>query len=376
LSRIRILALFATVAALASLLAACGGSDRSSEDPQQVVESATLKGVESGELKMKLEVSSQGKEAGNLDVEVSGPFQQGAKGELPELAIQASAKGNAQGEPVDFEGGLTLLSDRAFVEYEGQEYEVDPTTFGFVRSAFERAQQQGGAESGDVTACQQAAEGIGFSQFFENAENEGSADVEGTSTTKVSGDLDVSGAVDALIKLTEDPACAKQLEAAGKLPLGELEAAKGELSSAIKKAHVELYVGDDDIVRKFAAELTVEPKGSHESVEVDLEVSLAKVNESQSISAPSGAQPLERLFLKLGINPIELLEGGASGGIGNLIEKLGGASLGGGGSAGTPGGGSSGGEASPGSGSQAEYVECLSEAQSAADIQKCANLLK
>ena len=52
-----------------------------------------------------------------------------------------------KGEDIDFDGGLTLLTDRAFVEYKGTEYEVDPTTFGFLKSAFEQAQQQGGAEA-------------------------------------------------------------------------------------------------------------------------------------------------------------------------------------------------------------------------------------
>ena len=110
--------------------------------------------------------------------------------------MTASAKGSAKGEDVDFEGGLTLLSDRAYVEYEGTEYEVDPTTFGFVKSGFEQAQQQGGGSESnpaDVTACQEAATGLKVGDFVDNLTNEGSADVDGTSTTKVSGDLDVGG---------------------------------------------------------------------------------------------------------------------------------------------------------------------------------------
>ena len=99
---------------------------------------------------------------------------------------------------------------------------------------------------------------------------------------------------DAIIKLTENSACSSQLEAAGPLPLGELEKAKGELTGAVKKAHVDVYVGDDNIIRKVAAELTIEPKGSSsEKVEVEFELSLGGVNEEQKISAPSGAKPLE-----------------------------------------------------------------------------------
>jgi hypothetical protein len=372
LSRFRIFALFAIVAVMATVFAACGGSDDdggsggSSDDPQQLVENAGLKGVESGELDMSIQVKSEGKEGGEIDVNVSGPFEGGLDGELPQLEMTAEASGSAQGEELDFEGGITVLTDRAFIEYKGTAYEVDPTTFGFVKSALEQAQQKGGKEN--ITACQEAAEGIRFSQFAENLKNEGEADVEGTSTTKLSGDLSVSGGVEALIDLTEDPACSAQLEAAGPLPLGELEEAKDELSKAIEKAHVELYVGDDDIVRKVVAELTIAPEAAaDEKVELEMEVTLSGVNEEQSFSSPSDAKPLEDLFQQLGVNPLELLEGGASGGLGGLLEGLGGSSF---------GGSSSGGGSGSSQADEQGYVKCLQQSQSPADLQKCVNQFK
>jgi hypothetical protein len=374
LSRIRILALFATLAVLASVFAACGGgsSDNSNEDPQKVVENASLEGVKSGEFEMSLNVNSEGEEGGEFEAHLSGPFEAGAKGELPQAEVSVDAKGNAQGDNIDFEGGLTLLTDRAFLEYEGTPYEVDPTTFSFLKSAFEQAQQKEGSEA-DVTACQQAAEGIKFSQFAENLENEGSEDIAGTSTTKVSGDLNVEGAVDAVIKLTEDLACASQLEAAGPLPINELEEAKGELSKAIKKSHVEIAVGDDNIVRKFAMDLTVEPpEAKGEKVELEMEVTLNGVNEEQSFEEPSDAKPLEDLFQQLGVNPLELLEGGGSEGIGGLLEGL----MGGSSGSSSGGGSTSGGGSAPSAAAQQEYVKCLQAAKTPADLQKCASLLK
>ena len=377
MSRIRLFALFATLVALATALAACGGGgdDSSGEDPQKVVESASLEGVKSGDLDLSLHVKAEGEEGGEVDVELSGPFEAGAKGELPQLEMSATANGSAQGEDIDFEGGITLLTDRAFIAYEGDDYEVDPTTFGFLRSAFEQAQQQGGEEA-DVTACQKAAEGIKFSQFTENLTSEGGEDVDGTSTTKVSGDLNVSGAVDALIQLTEDPACSSQLEAAGQLPLDQLEEAKGELSKAIEKAHVDLYVGDDDIIRKAAVELTIEPpEAAGEKVEIELELTLGAVNEEQSFSSPSNAKPLEALFKQLNVNPLELLEAGGGEGLGGLLEGLGGSSEGAGG--GAPEGNSGGGSSELGElAEQKDYVECLQKAQTARDMQECSSLIE
>jgi hypothetical protein len=374
LSRFRIFALLAALAALATTFAACGGGgDSSSDDPQQVIDNASLEGVESGDIDLSLAVKSDGEEGGDIDVSLSGPFQSEGTKDLPQLALTASASGTMEGEDIDFEGGLTLLSDRAFVNYEGTDYEVDPTTFGFVKSGFEQAQQQGGSEGNpaDITACQEAAGGLDVGSFVNELSNDGSAEVDGTSTTKVSGDLNVGGAVDAIVELSEDPACASQLEAAGPLPLGELEEAKSELTSAVKEAHVEVYVGEDEIVRRLVAEVAIEPKDSGEKVELDFDLTLSGVNEEQDIAAPSGAKPLQGLFQKLGVNPIELLEAGSSGeGLGDLLEGVtGGDSSGSGGAGG--GSGSSGGGAG-----QEAYLECLKGASTPADLQRCASMIQ
>jgi hypothetical protein len=377
LSRFRIFTLLAFTVALAGVFAACGGSDSSSEDPQQVLETATLEGVKSGTIDFSLGVKADGDSGGDISVTLSGPFQARGPEALPELDMDVSAKGDVDGESVDFEGGIVLLSDRAFIGYKGTEYEVDPTTFGFVKSGFEQGLSEAGAEgesgSADVTACQEALVGIDLTTVIDNLESDGSADVDGTSTTKVSGDLNPEGAVDAIIALTEDPACSAQLEAAGPLPLDELEAARGEVSKAVKDAHVEVYVGDDDIIRKAVTEITIEPKdASAGKVELEFELTLAGVNESQKISAPADAQPLEGLFKELDIDPTELLEAGSGGGLGGLLDGIGGAS------------GAEEAESPelevdpedlPSAEASQEYLECLQGAKTANDLQDCASLL-
>ena len=366
MSRFRVFLLSIAFAALATTFAACGGSSDSSEDPQKVIDSATFEGVESGNLDLSLSVKAEGDEGGNLDLSLSGPFQKEGKGKLPQIDLSAAAKGDFGDESIDFEGGLTLLKDKAYVEYDGTEYEVDATTFGFVKAAIEEAEQQGGGTNpADVTACQEAATGLEAGDFISNLTSDGSADVDGTSTTEVSGDLNVNGAIDAIVKLTEDPACSSQLEAAGPLPLDELESAKGVLDELLKKAHVEVYVGDDNIIRKVVAELSIDaPEGEEEgvsSVDVNFELSLGKVNEEQTLEAPSGAKPLNELFQKLDINPIELLEAGSSGGLEGLLEGATSESL----------GGSSGGGSVPSPQEAEKLLDCLKNVKSAADLAKC-----
>jgi hypothetical protein len=371
LSRARILTLFLALIALASAFAACGGGG--SDSPQAVVDEATLQGVESGDVNLSLGIDVTGEKSGHIDVGVSGPFQKESDAELPEFDLTAAAKGSIGGEDINFDGGFTLLSgNKAYLGYEGTEYEVDPTTFGFVKSMLKK---QGGGQTSEASACTDAVGKLKISDFMENLKEGGSADVGGTSTTKVSGDLNASAALDAVSELIEDPACSEQLKAAGPLPSGsELDAAKGMVQDSVKSTHVDLYVGDDHIVRQITAEATIEPPAGSDnkgvkSVKLDLDLKLTGVNEEQTISAPKTAKPLSDLFLKLGVNPIELLgafEGQGAAGLGGLLEGLSGV---GGSSSGGNGGGS-------GGGGQQAYLECLKGAHTATAIQNCVGMLQ
>ncbi|MET0304782.1 MAG: hypothetical protein ABW196_00965 [Solirubrobacterales bacterium] len=338
MSRLRFLYPLAAVAALlaaTTALAACGGggSDKSDESPQTVLDEATLDGIESGDIDLSLGLAAQGPEGGTLEVSLSGPFQGEGAGSLPQLDMNATAKGSIDGENVDFEGGVVLLPNSAYVNYEGVEYEVDPTTFSFVESALNQAQREGGAEPGSAgaAACQEEFGKLKVADFVENGANEGSADVDGTSTTKISGDLEVSAAIDAVLEVVESEPCQAQLAGAGPLPSkSEIDNAKDEVGSAVKTAQADVYVGDDDIVRRLELQLKIEPQNGGsgpKQVEIDLDLTLSGVNEEQKISAPENAKPLSRLFIKLGVNPIELLgllqgeEGGK--GLDELLDGLG-----------------------------------------------------
>ncbi len=374
MTRTRNFLVIAALAGMAAVFAACGGGGgESEENPKKVLEGATLQGIESADLDLALGIDVSGKESGNVKVDVSGPFQSRGKSQLPELAMSAEAKGSVGGSDVNFEGGLTLVPNKAYVSYEGEDYEVDSTTYSFVQSAIEDAQRKSGAESGTKGAseCQREAAGkFEVSDFVDNLTNEGSADVGGTQTTKVSGDLDVAGALEALVQLSQLPACSSQLKAAGPLPLGQLSEAKGEIEKAVRSAHAEVYVGEDDIIRRLAGSFEIQPKGSGEKVSIDFDLTLEGVNEDQEITTPDNAKPLNDLFQKLGINPIELLQGVQGGaGIGGLLEGLG--------SSGNelPGLGSAGGGGA-GGGAQGAYLECVQEASTPADIQNCAKKLQ
>jgi hypothetical protein len=309
LTRLRTILLLGAFAVMATVFAACGGGDSgggSGEDPQAVLEKATFEGIESGDLDLALGIDVSGDQGGNVDVDVSGPFKTGT-GKYPELDLTAKASGSVKGEDVNFDGGLVLMPNTAFVTYEGETYEVDPTTFSFIESLLNQSSgNQSPTEASE--ACQEAASDLKIDDFVENLSNEGGADVGGTETTQISGDLNVAGSIDQILKLAEDPACASSLENAGPDPLSQLSEAKSEVEKSLKDAHATVYVGEDHIVRRVTAEFTIEPEGSSEKVEIEIDLTLNGVNEEQEISTPSGAKPLNALFQKLGINPIELLQ--------------------------------------------------------------------
>jgi hypothetical protein len=378
LNRLRFRSVLACIAALAIAMGvvACGGSDRSDEKPQEVLDTATLQGVDSGNIDLSLKANAPGKEGGNLNLTVSGPFQGEAKGDLPQLDITGKATGTVNGSDIDFEGGAVLLPNSAYVNFDGTEYEVDPTTFSFVESLL-RPEKKAGAKKGSGTACGEAAGKLQVGELFEDSRNEGSADVGGTETTKVSGDLNVSGAVDALLEVIEDPACKAQLSAAGESipPAAEIRAAEGQLDKGIKRAHVDVYVGDDDIVRRIAAQIDAEPEGKGsgpKSVSIDFDLQLTGVNEEQEITPPPNPKPLSDLFLKLGVNPLELLYlvngEGSEEARSNLFEALSKAALGPESEKGGSGGGSEGG--------RQVYLKCIGKAKTPVDLQKCTGLLQ
>jgi hypothetical protein len=324
LSPFRILATALAVLALALAAAACGGSSGSSA--QDVVDEATLNGVESGKLDLSLGIDTKGGKGGHVEIGLSGPFERGEGVRATKLDLTGTAKGTVGGKHVDFEGGLTLLGGhRAYVAFEGTEYKVDPTTYGFANATL--------GESEEASACREALSERKLSEFIADPVEEGSASVGGVSTTKVGGDLDPEALTEALTETTEESLCAEQLKAIPGLgpSLERFEGSPGAGRGAVKHAHVTLYVGDDHIVRRLQAQVTLEPPAGQApqgvgSAEFNVDLTLADVNEAQTIVAPAGAKPLSDLFIKLNVNPIELLEmiqgGVAGGGLSTLLERL------------------------------------------------------
>jgi hypothetical protein len=360
-----VLAICALALPIPAAVAGCGGGDDNGEDPQQVLDETFNNDtkVSSGDIDITASVSAG--DQGSFDFKLEGPFQGDASdpNQLPQLDWTATASGQGAGQSVDFSGELVVTEDNAYIVYNGTTYEVGTATFNQFKSQFEKATAQSGGSSssqgfkenceaaveqagGDTSACD-----IDFASWLTNLSNDGTTDIDGTSTIHISGDANVSQIVDDLLNIAKATGGAG---AASQISQAQLD----QVEQAISDAHIDVYSGEDDhVVRKLDFSLSVDPSAlggvaaaAVSSVDVDFAVTLSGVNEEQTVSAPSGpTKPLSDLFQGLGGG----LPFGGSLGAGSSL----------------------GGSSSGGSASSQKYLDCISKATSTADQQKCLALL-
>jgi hypothetical protein len=366
-----VLAICALALPIPAAVAGCGGGDDKGEDPQQVLDETFNNDtkVSSGVIDITANVSAG--DQGSFDFELKGPFQGDANDPtaLPQLDWTATASGQGAGQSIDFSGQLVVTDDNAYIVYNGTTYEVGTDTFNQFKSQFEKAAGQAGASQsstqsfsdnckaavaqagGDTSACD-----IDFASWLTNLSNDGTSDIEGTSTTHISGDANISQIVSDLLDIAKATGGAG---AASQIPQAQLD----QVEQAISDAHIDVYSGEDDhVIRKLDLSLSADPSAiggvaaaAVGSVDVDFAVTLSGVNEDQSVSAPAGpTQPLSDLFQGLG---------GAGLPFGSL------------GSGSGSGSGLGGSSSSGGSASSQKYLDCISKATSTADQQKCLALL-
>jgi hypothetical protein len=361
--------LFVLALVIPAILAACGGSSSSSSssaDPQTVLNETFNNNtkVTSGNLNLSLSVDATGTQSANFTASLDGPFQSDAKntGALPQLDLTAKVAGSGAGQNVNFQGGVTATSDQAFVTYQNQAYAVPAATFQQLKTAYAaQAQSAAGSSSSSNASSVLKQLGIDPSTWLTNVTNEGTADVEGASTTHISGDANVSQILSDLGKAAQNvPGAASQ----GIDPT-TLQAA----SAFIKNAHIDVYSGTDDhLLRKLDVSLEIQPPPAAaqgiSDLKLNLSISVSNVNQPQTIAAPSNPKPLSDLQQQLG-------------GAGILGQLGGGTSSLPGSSGGSSGSGTS--SSSPSSAAQAAYAKCVlqaSQSGNAAAANKCLALLK
>jgi hypothetical protein len=253
-----------------------------------------------------------------------------------------------------------VTGDNAFITYNDQAYEVGTQTFEQFKQAFEAQQEAAGGSSTDTKGtiqeqCATAIEQAGgdpsacdfdIESWLTELTNEGTEDVGGTPTIHIHGDADVQQILTDIGNLASS---VPQASASGFDP-SQLNAASG----AVTDATIDVFSGEDDhVLRKLEVNLTIDPSAVA-PVEVPIgEITIAfaveidGLNDQQTIEAPSGAKPISQLLSDLGVDPSSL-----------------------GGIPGLPGGTSGG-----GGGGGSDYLDCVQQATTPAEINDCASQL-
>jgi hypothetical protein len=343
-------ALLATLSlAGAALIGGCGGDDGADadSDPQVLLEETFTSeaAVDSGVLDISLEAAAEGEDGGSITASLTGPFQSQGEDSVPLIDLAAVLAVTGGSEEINFDGGLTVTSDAAFVTVDGTPYAIDDATFQMFKDLYAQsaAAQDAEAEEGSALLGQL---GVDPSTWLTEVTNEGVEEIEGEETVHISGTADIAQIIGDAQGIADQTGGATQVNPED----------LSKLSEAVETAEVDVYTGaEDKILRRLDLTLSIaDSSGSGVAgpVALDLSIGVSGVNEDQEITAPENAQPIE-----------ELVPGG--------LGSLGG--LGGGTNPGLPDDG-----ASDGGGSGAadqEYLDCVAEAPTPEEVTACAELL-
>ncbi len=250
-------------ALIAAVLVGCGGGDEGSgtsadEDTSvdQVLEDTFSgeKKVDSGKLDLAIKVDVQGGDSqvqGPISLGLSGPFQTQGKGKLPKFDMDAAFEGAGQ----SFKAGVTSTGDKAFVNFQGTEYEVSDQVFQQFKAGYEQAQKQS-ADKGNQQSL--ATLGIDPRRWLTDPKNEGEAKVGDTDTIKITGGVDVNKLLDD-VNTALDKARGLGVQGSDQLPEKLTDQQKQEAADAIKDLKVEIYTGKEDTtLRRMVVNTTVE----------------------------------------------------------------------------------------------------------------------
>lgn len=331
--------LIATIAALT--LAACGGGDdgdRGDAADARTILRETFSGtheVRSGDARLSLALSERG--GGDaFTLRIGGPFENMGRDEVPKFDFELDVDLGSQGG--QFRAGVVSTSDRLFVKWDGDAYEVPSQLLDEARRSM-REQADEAREDDSLTAF-----GIDPQTWVDDPEVVGREEIGGAETDHVSGTLNVPAFLDSIDRLLEEIDKRGLDDASGqdvpdRIPADD----RAEIERTIRNARFDLWSGTEDrTLRKLQVRLDIDGGDDQRGGTVDFVIQIDGINEAQRIAAPSGAKPIDQLLGQFGG-----LLGGASLGEGPSGEDL------------------------------SEYQDCLMRAGGDIDeAQRCAALLR
>ena len=288
-----------------ALIAGCGDDDDKSVT--ELLNKAFESPIGSADIKLDIQVELDGVEELQDPIEISltGPYDSTGDAEIPSVDWDITVQAQNQ----SFNANLTSTGDRAFIGFQGTDYEVDPNAVAELNKQVAASRKrEGGRDLSDF--------GVTARDWVTGASEEGDEDVAGVETTHVSGKLDVTKMLDDLNTVVEE---ASKLggQVGGQAPPELTEEQQEQVEEVVRDPSFDAYVGKDDgKLHRLSADVEFEvPEDSREQVggleggRVSFSIEFSNIGAAQPIEAPDDARPIDELTQQL-----QGLLGGALGG--------------------------------------------------------------
>jgi hypothetical protein len=275
----------------AALLAASGcGGDGNDEAATDLLKRGFATDVDTGVLTLEAEVELDGGPVdGPFRFELEGPFRAaGSPTEMPDLDMTFRASGAGQ----EYEGRAIVTRQNAWIEFEGETYEVGEDLWAQLLEAL--AQQQ----PGQPETLEEA--GVDPLDWIDGLEEDGEERVDGVPATKLTGTVDI----EAMLR-DFDRIAGRQ---------GIPEAVLDQADEVVDDVELATWIDRNDIWRRISGETEFhvpeeerDSAGGLEGGSVSLDMTLDEPNEPVEIEGPAEARPIDELLRSLGIPPESLL---------------------------------------------------------------------
>jgi hypothetical protein len=267
---------------VALVAAGCGDDGANSESATRLLERGFATDVDTGVVSLDAEVELEGGLLeGHYQLELEGPFRVAERAtDLPDMDLAFRVEGRGR----DYEGRAIATRENAWIEFQGETYEVGEELWA---RALESLEAEGRDEPETF-----AEAGVDPLDWVTDLAESGQEDLGGVSTTKVTGRLDAE-------RMLRD---FNRIPGADPIP----ESALDQVDDVLGDVEFEAWIGEDDIWRRISAETDFRPPespGGPESGSVSFEMELDNPNQPVEIEAPADARPIDELLRSLGIPP-------------------------------------------------------------------------
>ena len=232
--------------------------------PQELLRAGlTPDALESASFKGALTFRSSGER--NV-IKTSGAFELGGAKEMPKVDVQLSVR--VASMKLNESGGFVTTGDRAWFTRGDTGYAVPQDAWTKIVKA---------RESGAAPSEESPDRGVDPSSWVSNVKSEGTERMDGVEVTHISADVDSAKAITEVFK-----AMAQTGDTPSPLPNAERRLRTGGLSDA----RLQVWVGDDKIMRRASLELSA-PGDGRRRVDAALNLELSGVNKPQDITRPA-----------------------------------------------------------------------------------------